>query len=169
MNVQTYTTKGSAYKGAQRALAKKGVVNALSQVHFNLHENDPGIFTWSEIDYGGAKDETGATSPEAKANDVAVAEQDERNSMTHDFGPLRPGSNREKMTRYFAANIGNPVSITALGEAVYGHYDPATMKGQLLMVLKGFKEVQLAKQNLPLEIVKTKQNKEIFFALTPTD
>jgi hypothetical protein len=62
-SIRTYSTKSAAILGARRALAKEGIKEALSMVHFKLHSGtvvsngqeyqDVGKWWWTKIDDGG--------------------------------------------------------------------------------------------------------------------
>ncbi|HVV94447.1 MAG TPA: type II toxin-antitoxin system prevent-host-death family antitoxin [Hyphomicrobiales bacterium] len=66
-------------------------------------------------------------------------------------GPLKKGSNREKLLDLFIANRGKPVTRAAMLKAVYGTAD--TPAPRVMMVLKGLKTL-ITDRKLPYEIKK---------------
>jgi len=68
MTNTTYTTKRAAIAGARRALAKAGVENALSQVHFNVHlREDSDEWYWAAVDLTPAERKAQVTKPSGKS------------------------------------------------------------------------------------------------------
>lgn len=79
-----------------------------------------------------------------------------------EFG-CRDGSNRAKALAALRAGKGKPVARAAVLTAVYGAAHKE-LRGPLNMVLKGL-EVAIESYRLPYVLTRSRENKEIYFAL----
>jgi hypothetical protein len=101
-----------------------------------------------------------ATAKQAKAR--ASAPKKEKQNVDEDFG-CREGTNRWNLLAALRAGRGSAVAQSALLKAVYGEAHKE-YRAPLAMVMKGLQMAITAKK-LPYVIEKSRENKELHFAL----
>ena len=122
----TYSTKPSAIRAARNALAKTGVANALSQVHFTVSGSDAAGWEWVAIDTTPAEPRPAQPKKEAQ---LAEAETTEK-------APFRAECIRSKIFNYLSDHAGTPFTLQQLADVVGPGTTDGTVRGAIEFITK---------------------------------